>query len=68
MSLEITAVHECVDPDELILEYVSNGEVLATGRAYTNTYIGVYRFRDGRIWQVKEFHNPVITERPRTPE
>jgi ketosteroid isomerase-like protein len=26
MSLEITAVHECVAPDELILEYVSNGK------------------------------------------
>jgi len=55
-------------PDELILEYVSNGEVLTTGRAYANTYIGVYRFRDGRIWQVKEFHNPLITERARSPQ
>ena len=68
MSLEITAVHECVDPDELILEYVSNGEVLTTGRPYANTYIGVYRFRDGKIWQVKEFHNPVITQRARSAE
>jgi ketosteroid isomerase-like protein len=68
MSLEITAVHECVDPDELILEYVSNGEYVPTGRPYANSYIGVYRFRDGRIWQVKEFHNPLITQRVRSGE
>jgi ketosteroid isomerase-like protein len=68
MSLEITAVHECVDPDELILEYVSNGEYVPTGRPYANSYIGVYRFRDGRIWQVKEFHNPMITQRVRSAE
>jgi len=68
MSLEITAVHECVDPDLLVLEYVSNGTILTTGRSYANTYIGVYRFRDGRIRQVKEFHNPLITERARSPQ
>jgi uncharacterized protein len=67
-TLEITAVHECVDPDELVLEYASNGTVLTTGRTYANTYVGIYRFRDGRIWQVKEFHNPLITERARSPE
>ena len=68
MSLEITAVHDCADPDELILEYKSSGTFLPTGRPYANTYIGVYRFRDGRIWQVKEFHNPLITQRVREAE
>jgi len=61
-------VYECAEPDLLVLEYVSNGEVLTTGRPYANKYIGVYRFRDGRIWQVKEFHNPLITERARSPQ
>jgi uncharacterized protein len=68
MTLEITAVHECVEPDKLILEYSSNGTMLTTGRPYANTYIGIYLFRDGRIWQVNEFHNPLITERARAPE
>jgi ketosteroid isomerase-like protein len=27
----------------------------------------VYRFRDGRIWQAREFHNPLITQRARPP-
>jgi ketosteroid isomerase-like protein len=65
MALEITAVHECLDPDKLVLEYDSHGQVLATGDAYENSYIGVYRFRDGKIWQVREFHNPLITQRLR---
>ena len=60
-SLEITEVHECVDPDLLVLEYTSQGTVLATGKQYANRYIGVYWFRDGRIARVREFYNPVIS-------
>ncbi|MGO8860641.1 MAG: nuclear transport factor 2 family protein [Acidimicrobiales bacterium] len=67
MTLELTAVHECLDPDKLVLEYTSQGHVVTTGKPYENSYIGVYRFRDGRIWQVREFHNPLITERARPP-
>ena len=65
MTLEITEVHECLDPDKLVLEYESHGQVVTTGDAYENSYIGVYRFRDGRLWQVSEFHNALITERLR---
>ena len=60
-SLESTDVHECVDPDMLILEYTSEGTVLASGKQYANRYIGVYWFRDGRIARVREFYNPVIS-------
>ncbi len=60
-SLEITDVHECVDPDLLVLEYTSEGTVLATGKQYANRYIGVYWFREGRIAHVREFYNPVIS-------
>jgi ketosteroid isomerase-like protein len=60
-SLEITAVHECVDPNLLVLEYTSVGKVLASGKPYANQYIGVYWFRDGRIARVREFYNPVIS-------
>ena len=57
-SLEITEVHECADPDRLVIEYTSIGEVVATGTSHTNRYIGVYWFRDGRIAHVREFSNP----------
>ncbi len=65
MTLELTAVRECLDPDKLVLEYTSHGQVVATGGAYENSHIGVYRFSEGRIWQVREFHNSLITERAR---
>lgn len=62
-SLEITEVHECVDPDKLVLEYTSIGQVLASGKAYGNQYIGVYQFRGGRISRVREFYNPLVSRR-----
>jgi uncharacterized protein len=67
-ALQITAVHECVDPDQLVIEYTSSGHIATTGRAYANTYIAVYGFRDGRIWRVKEFHNPLLVMRACSPE
>jgi ketosteroid isomerase-like protein len=67
MTLKLTEVHECLDPDKLVLEYTSHGQVVATGDTYENSYIGVYRFRDGHIWHVREFHNPLITQRARPP-
>ena len=57
-SLEITEVHECADPNRLVIEYTSIGKVVATGTSHTNRYIGVYWFRDGRIAHVREFSNP----------
>ena len=60
-SLEITEVHECVDPDKLILEYTSIGKVVPSGKAYGNRYIGVYWFRGGRIARVREFYDPTVS-------
>ena len=60
-ALELTEVHACLDPDELIAEYRSTARVIRNGNDYKNRYIGVFRFRDGRISHWKEFHNPVAT-------
>jgi ketosteroid isomerase-like protein len=57
--LDLTAVHQGLDPDVLVVEYVSEGDVTTTGKPYRNTYIGVYWFRDGVIWRVREFYNPL---------
>lgn len=61
-ALELIEVHDCVDPDELIAEYRSDAVVARNGNAYTNRYIGVFRFRDGKISQWREFHNPEATK------
>mgnify|MGYP002172715964 FL=1 len=59
-TLSLTAVHECVDPDLLVVEYESDGHVAHTGKPYCNTYIALWRFRDGKVCGVKEFPNPMV--------
>jgi ketosteroid isomerase-like protein len=65
--LDITEVFECADPDMLVLEYVSDGTVTTTGKPYANRYIGVYWFRDGAICKVREFYNPLLSQRAMEP-
>jgi len=60
--LELGEVHECLDPDEIVVEYRSNAVVARNGNAYCNRYIGVVRFRDGKISHWREFHNPQATD------
>ncbi|WP_419848599.1 nuclear transport factor 2 family protein [Candidatus Poriferisocius sp.] len=57
-SLHITEVYPCVDPDLLIAEYTSEGEVIPTGRRYSNRYIGLWRFRNGKVCFTREYLNP----------
>jgi uncharacterized protein len=59
---ELLEVHECLDPDELIAEYRSNAVVARNGNTYRNRYIGVVRFRDGKISSWREFHDPRATD------
>lgn len=59
-KLEPTAFHAMLDPDQLVAEYRSDAEVKATGKAYLNRYIGVFRFKDGKVVAWREFHNPEI--------
>ena len=59
---ELLEVHECVDPDELIAEYRSDAVVARNGNAYRNRYIGVVRFRDGKISHWREYHDPRATD------
>jgi ketosteroid isomerase-like protein len=61
-ELEITELHRGLDPDELVAEYRSRADVVHNGNEYRNRYIGVLRFRDGRICAWKEFHNPDATK------
>jgi ketosteroid isomerase-like protein len=60
--LELIEIHECVDPDELVAEYRSEAVVKRNGNAYRNRYIGVVRFRDGKIAHWREFHDPRATD------
>ncbi|WP_419923618.1 nuclear transport factor 2 family protein [Candidatus Poriferisocius sp.] len=59
-TLHITEVYPCTDPDLVIAEYTSQGEVLPAGRHYSNRYIGLWRFRDGKVCFTREYLNPEI--------
>jgi len=59
-TLTLNTVHECLDPDLLVAEYESDGYVTSTGKPYRNTYIALWRFRDGKVCGVKEFPNPMV--------
>ena len=61
-ALELGEVHPCLDPDELVAEYRSSAVVKRNGNAYENRYIGVLRFRDGKISHWREFHDPRATD------
>ncbi len=58
-SLAITRAFALIDPDTLIVEYVSTGNALPTGRPYANSYIAIYTFRGDLICGVKEYFNPI---------
>jgi ketosteroid isomerase-like protein len=62
-ELRIDTVYECADPDLLVLEYTSEGHVATTGKAYANSYVGLVRFRDGRICWQREYYNPLVAKR-----
>jgi uncharacterized protein len=59
-ELTLTAVHELADGD-LVAEYTSAGTVVPTGRPYTNSYVGLWRFRDGRVRLTREWYDPLVS-------
>ena len=66
-TLTLTEIFECLDPNLLIAEYVSEGSSSITNKPYQNTYIGLWRFREGKICGVKEYLNPLIATGANTP-
>jgi len=66
--LRLERVHECIDPDLLVAEYTSDGHAAPTGKPYRNTYIGLWRFRDGRICGVTEYLNPMVAAEALRPD
>jgi len=66
-ELTLGESNDCLDPDLLIVEYTSAGEAVPTGQPYANHYIGLWRFRDGRIAFGREFYNPDAARKALTP-
>jgi len=66
--LSLDRIHDGLDPDQLISEYTSDGVATPTGKPYRNVYIGVFRFRDGRICGLREYWNPMISAAALAPD
>jgi len=66
-TLTLTEIFECLDPNLLIAEYISEGRSTITDKPYRNSYIGLWRFREGKICGVKEYLNPLIATEANTP-
>ena len=62
-SLQPVEFHPLLDPAGLVVEYQSEAVVAATGEPYRNRYIGVFRFRDGKVLSWREYHNPEVATR-----
>lgn len=61
-SYRIERVHELAEPEMLIAEYSSHSHFYRTGLPYSNRYISVLRFRDGKISHWREYLNPLIVK------
>ncbi|MCU1373944.1 MAG: putative PhzA/B-like protein [Actinomycetia bacterium] len=62
-QLAITDHWKLEGTDALVAEYTSEGTVLPTGARYANTYVGIWRFRDGRVSRTKEWYDPIVSAR-----
>jgi ketosteroid isomerase-like protein len=60
-QLSITDHWKLDGVDGLVAEYVSEGTVVPTGKRYANTYVGIWRFRDGQVSRTKEWYDPIVS-------
>jgi ketosteroid isomerase-like protein len=53
-----------VDPDVVVVRYDGDSR-WAGGVPCASPYMAIYRFRDGKICGITEFHNPKVLEQAR---
>jgi len=59
-AYKITMFYDMADPAMLIVEYTSHTIYHPTGQPYSNAYLGILRFEDGKIAYWREYLNPLI--------
>ena len=57
---QVIALHDMLDPDVLIAEYTSHSVYRRRGVPYSNRYISVLKFHDGKLTHWSEYVNPLI--------
>jgi uncharacterized protein len=58
-DLSLTAIHETLDPEVIVLETTTCGTVAATGRRFELPAIAVLRIRGGEIVSYRDYVNPL---------
>ena len=53
-------MHQTLDSDTLIVEFLGRGEVLTTGKPYHQRYISVVQMKNGKIFRFRDYWNPLI--------
>ena len=59
-AYSIEVIHDLADPDRLIAEYTSHSSYLPRAVPYSNRYVGIVAFRDGRVNYWREYVNPLV--------
>src|SRR5688572_8077522 len=59
-AYRIVELHSLEDPDRLIAEYTSHSRYLPRDVPYSNRYVGIFDFKDGRITRWREYVNPLV--------
>ena len=60
VSYEVGEWFPTVDPDLVIVEVHGNNRVRGSNRRYQNHYVMFLRFRDGKVFEWREFSNPDV--------
>ncbi len=59
-AYRIEAIHDIAAEDSLVAEYSSHSRFLPTGAPYSNRYVSIVDFVDGRISRWREYLNPQV--------
>jgi ketosteroid isomerase-like protein len=59
-AYRIVELHSLEDPDRLIAEYTSHSHFLPRDVPYSNRYVGIFDFSNGRITRWREYVNPLV--------
>lgn len=62
-KLHIHEIYDCPDQDAVVFEQTSSGILAANNQPYSNRYLMIFKFRDGKVVLWREFFNPELMTR-----
>lgn len=62
-AYRIEVIHDLAAEDRLIAEYSSHSRYIPTGEPYSNRYVSILDFAEGRIIRWREYVNPQVVSK-----